>query len=171
MRTLIPFVFIALSTSQATAAQAPTTPAPFQNLVACRQIADAAERLACFDREVAAVETAAAQREIVVVDREKIDNTRRATFGLALPPGTVVDEDGKAPAMDKVEARVKTASQVGYGKWAIELDNGARWIQIDSRKLTSEPRPGHSVTIRRAAMGSYLANIDGQTAIRVRRQQ
>lgn len=166
----IPAAASLLLVSPAVAQQA-AAPAAFQKLLACRQIADATERLACFDREASSVETAARQREIVVVDREQIDNTRRATFGLALPTGTMVDEDGKTPPIEKVEAKIKSASQVGYGKWVIELDNGARWVQIDSRELSRNPKAGQTVEIRRAAMGSYLANIDGQIAIRVRRQQ
>lgn len=170
MRIILFAVLAVLVAPSGASAQAGSTKA-FDQLIACRQITDPAQRLACFDRESAAVETAARDRNIVVVDREAIDNTRRATFGLALPTGTVVDEDGKTPPIERVEAKVRTASQVGYGKWVIELDNGARWIQVDSRELSRNPKAGQPVVIRRAAMGSYLANIDGQIAIRVKRQQ
>lgn len=171
MRIILTLTAAGLVIVSAAGAQAPETPPAFQKLIACRSVADPAARLACFDKESAAVETAANQREIVVVDREQIDNTRRATFGLAMPTGTVVDGDAKAPPIDKVEGKIKSASQVGRGNWAIELDSGARWVQIDSRTMQRDPKPGQPVTIRRAALGSYLANIDGQTAIRVRRQQ
>ena len=164
------FAFAA-PTAAAQAQQPPAErPAALSRVVQCRSIASTEERLACYDREVAAMDAAEASRELVVMDRQQIRRTRRSLFGLSLPNlGIFGDDNEDEEEASRIESTVASASQNGAGKWVIELADGARWVQSDSRNLSIEPRRGHSVRIRRAAMGSYLANVNGQTAIRVRR--
>lgn len=54
-------------------------------LTQCRTLPDTAARLACFDRSVAALEQAEANRTIVIIDQQQVRETRRAVFGIALP--------------------------------------------------------------------------------------
>lgn len=141
-------------------------------LVDCRKLADPAERLACYDREVAAFDAAAARRDVVVVDREQLRKTRRTLFGLSLPNLSVFGDDNTdEEGIQTIDTTIKSLNQTAVGKWVITLADGAVWEQIDSRDLPIRPRPGHAIKIRRAAMGSYLANIKNQTAIRVRRMR
>ena len=111
---------------------------------------------------------AEAASEIRVVDRQQVRSTRRSLFGLTLPDLNIFGGDADDP-MNEINGTIRSVNQLGDGKWAFTLDDGARWVQIDSRDLSSYPRVGHSVRIRRAAMGSFLANINRNTAIRVRR--
>lgn len=153
-------------------AQKPQTvrPPAFNSLVNCRSIAAAAERLACFDRAVAAIDAAEARKELVIVDREQINKTRRSVFGLALPNLGIFGDSGTAGEPEaKVEGKIKRVWTAPDGKWGFEMDDGARWVQLDSRNFAIDPKPGQSIVIRRAAMGSYLANVNKQTAIRVKR--
>ena len=92
-------------------------------------------------------------------------------FGLALPDLGLFGDDNEEEGVSEIQSTVHSATQNALGKWIIRLEDGARWIQIDSRELARDPRPGLPVRIRRAAMGSYLANVDNQIAIRVRRVQ
>jgi len=161
----------------ASAAQAQDTgpreapPAAFQRTIQCRAVADPQERLACYDREVAALETAERASEIRVVDRQQVRRTRRSLFGLVLPDLNIFGGDDDQTAVNEITGKIQTATQDPSGKYTFALEDGARWRQIDSRNLNVTPRPGHTIRIRRGAMGSFLANVNNQVAIRVRRAQ
>lgn len=170
MRTLAACLFL-LAATPAVAQQSaprPATPEAFNRAVQCRTIANPQERLACYDREVAAMAAAEAASEIRVVDRAAIRNTRQSLFGLTLPDLNIFGGDDNDP-MNEINGTIRSVTQLSDGKWAFTLEDGARWVQIDNRNLSSYPRPGHTVRIRRAAMGSFMANIARNTAIRVRR--
>ena len=139
-------------------------------VVECRAIAAPEERLACFDRAVAALDAAQTSGQLVAMDRQQVRRTRRSLFGLGLPDlGIFGDDNEDEEQARQIESTIRSASQNAVGKWIITLADGARWLQTDSRNLNIEPRQGHPVRIRRAARGSYLANVNGQVAIRVRR--
>jgi hypothetical protein len=141
-------------------------------VVDCRKLTDAGERLACYDREVSAMEAAEARKDLVVVDRDQLRKTRRTLFGLTLPNLSVFGDDNQdEEGVQRIDTTIKSVTQGPYGKWILTLEDGARWAQLDSIELPVDPKPGHNIKIRRAAMGSYLANIKDQTAIRVRRVQ
>lgn len=58
---------------------------PLQPILACRQIADDAERLACFDSAAGALSGEEEAGEIVVVRREQIEQAERESFGFSIP--------------------------------------------------------------------------------------
>lgn len=145
-------------------------PQALKKLIECRSIADQTPRLACYDREVAAVDAAEARKDLVVVDREQLRETRRSLFGLTLPNLAVFGADSPdQEEFSRIESRIKSVSQLPDGKWTFVLEDGARWVQNDSRELAVYPKSGHPIAIRKAAIGSYLANVNKQTAIRVTR--
>lgn len=145
-------------------------PVLLKSLADCRQVADSAARLACFDRTAAAIDEAERRKDLVVVDRDQLRKTRRSLFGLVLPNLSVFGDDNKdEDGVARIDSTIKAASQNALGKWIFTLPDGAQWEQTDSRDLPIPARPGHSIAIRRAAMGSYLANVQNQIAIRVRR--
>ena len=147
-------------------------PQALTRVLDCRALQSAQERLACYDREVAALQQAEATRELVVLDRQQVRRTRRTLFGLTLPNlGLLGDDNPNEEGASEIQSTLRSAVQNPFGKWILTLEDGARWIQLDSREFSREPRAGHSIRIRRAAMGSYLANIDNQIAIRVRRER
>jgi hypothetical protein len=134
----------------------------------------AACRLACYDREALAIQEALVKGDLIALDREEVRKTRRSLFGFSLPATRLFSNDGGREEADKetvdnLSAVIKSARQLPRGRWTIELEEGGTWTQIDDRKLAIYPRPGHKIEIRRAALGSYLANVNGQIAIRVRR--
>ena len=145
-------------------------PAVLSRVVQCRAIAAEAERLACYDREVATLDQAQASGELLAMDRGQVRRTRRSLFGLTVPNlGIFGDDNQDEEEASRIETTIRSATQNANGKWIIELADGARWLQIDSMNLNIRPRPGQAIRIRRAAMGSYLANVNNQTAIRMRR--
>jgi hypothetical protein len=152
--------------------KAAAPPAALARVTACRSIAGAAERLACFDREVAAMATAQAKGDLVAMDRQQVRRTKRSLFGLALPDlGVFGDSDSIEGDATTLETTIKRVVQNPDGKYIFTLAEGGRWQQLDSRNFIVDPAPGQTIRIRQAAMGSYLANVNKQNAIRVRRIQ
>ena len=148
-------------------------PQQFEALVRCRAIAADAERLQCFDTAVAALEQAADRRELVVVDRQQVRESRRRLFGLALPSLPIFgggDGTEDEEAVNSIESTVATANQDSLGHWNVRLADGSLWIQTDDRPLSLRPRPGQPVVVVRAALGSFMMRVNNQPGIRVRRQ-
>ena len=61
------------------------TPQSVQQLIACRSITDSAQRLACYDRQAAAVEKGIATKELVVIDKARATQAKRSLFGFSIP--------------------------------------------------------------------------------------
>jgi hypothetical protein len=144
-------------------------PPVFEALVNCRAIADPTERLACYDNKVAAIDEAEKKDELVLADKASMKEARRGLFGFSIPKLKIFGNDGKQDEKFELTAKIDSAYQASYGKWTIILEDGARWVQIDSQAVRKDPARGMEVKIREAAMGSYFANIAGQRAIRMRR--
>lgn len=143
-------------------------PAVFSRVTDCRTIRDDAQRLACFDREVAALAQAQATREVVVVDRDAVQRTRRSLFGLTLPDvGRLFGDDQE----NEINSTVVAARLGNLGMASIQIEGGAVWVQTEGRPMTRPPRAGMPVRIRRGALGSYLLSVDGQRSVRVVRQR
>jgi hypothetical protein len=149
-------------------------PALFEALVRCRAIAEAAARLQCFDAASAALAQAAERRDIVVVDRGQVRESRRRLFGLALPRLPIFGggDDGRddEEEITQLDGTVASASQDGLGHWMVRLQDGSLWVQTDDNALALRPRPGQAVVIHRGALGSYMMRVNRQPGIRVRRQ-
>ena len=168
----------ALLALPAAAADKPKDPPPavVQKLLDCRALTDAAQRLACLDAGVAALAGAVERNDVVVADKEQLKKARRSLFGITLPSfnlfgsGKDDDEDtDELGALKQIEATIKSARPLPGGNWRFVLDDDSRWVQTDSRPLPRDPRAGMPIRIRRAAVGTFFANVDGQVAVRVRR--
>jgi hypothetical protein len=145
-------------------------PEMIERLFDCRKIEDPAARLSCFDREVAAVEVAAATDDLVIADREQMKEARRGFFGLSLPKIKLFGGgDSDEEEITKVETTLLSASQASGGKWLLLMEDGAQWLQTDNTPVLGSPATGVAVTIERAALGSYIARIGKKRPIRVRR--
>lgn len=144
--------------------------APVQKIYDCRAIADDAARLACFDNSVAELVVAEEKREVTFADKDLVKKTRRGLFGFSLPRIGLFG-GGEDEEIKEIEAVVKSASIDRSGKYRIVMEDGAVWMQIDTTRLPREPKPGQTVKIRVATMGSYFANINGQRAIRMKRDR
>jgi len=164
--------FLPAAAAAQQAADAQQRPELFEALLRCRAVAEEAARLRCFDSAAANLQQAAERREVVVVDRTQIRESRRRLFGLPIPGlgslfgGGDNDED----EVSSIESTVASAHQAGYGRWVVRLEDGSTWAQTDDNMLAGRPRPGQPVRVERAALGSYRMRVNNQPAIRVRRQ-
>lgn len=175
-RTHLTLAFLLLAGAPAALPAQRGAPPPraelFEVLVRCRAIAEAAARLQCFDAAVAALDAAAARRELVVVDRAQVREGRRRLFGLALPRIPIFgggEDEAEEDRIETVEGVVASATQNASGQWVVALQDGAVWAQADDYTLASRPRPGQRVVINRAAMGSFMMRINNQSGVRARR--
>ena len=148
---------------------AQSRPPVFEELVNCRSITDPTARLACYDTKVAAIDEAEKKDELILADKASMKEARRGLFGFSIPKLKIFGNDGKEDEKFELVAKIDSAYQASYGKWTIVLEDGARWMQIDTQALRKGPASGMEIKIRAAAMGSYFANIDGQRAIRMKR--
>jgi hypothetical protein len=143
------------------------TPPQLQRLLACKSVADAAQRLACFDRETTATEVAIQRSDLVAMDRAKIRATRRSLFGFSMPSLGIFGRDDK-DAIKQVDGVVAGVAR-GMDGFRVSLQDGSRWAQTDGKAIAVEPRVGHKVVVKRGALGSYLMSVAGQPGVKVQR--
>lgn len=154
-------------------ASPPARPETLTRVLGCRALESAEARLACYDREVAAFEAAESSRQIVVMDRQEVRRTRRTLFGLPLPDLGIFGDANpdEEEGVSEITSTVRSATRNQNGQWVIVLEDGARWVQTDTRGPRRTVNPGMPIRIRRATMGSYMASIGEQSGIRVRRDR
>jgi hypothetical protein len=165
---------LAFCAAQCTAAEGPG----LENVRACAALHADAERLPCFDREVArlgpasstvpastiAPVAAAAPGAASVAPAPRALPTPEQSFGL---PPAKLNERYPAPAgsepLRQLTARVVSVRELPLGNYVIELDNGQTWRQIDTY-FNLRLRPGAEITIKPGAIGSYWLSAAGRGA-------
>ncbi|HEY0596315.1 hypothetical protein, partial [Sphingopyxis sp.] len=102
----------------------PVPPAQIRELYACRDIADSAARLACFDREVGELSAADTAREITFTDRETAKKARRGLFGFSFPKlGGIFGGDEEA--IKEIETTIRAVSTDQSGKYRLVMEDDA----------------------------------------------
>ena len=151
---------------------------PVADVLACRGIGDSAERLACFDRETAALASAAAlppaaagaprpqtrpERAAPVLDAQQ-------SFGLNGSAVAATEEAAGArpPKVSKIEAHVSALALTGNGETVFTLDNSQVWRQTESSGELLATL-GVGVTISRGLLGSYWLQLKSGRGCKVTR--
>ncbi|RPI14783.1 MAG: hypothetical protein EHM60_05885 [Lysobacterales bacterium] len=96
--------------------------------------------------------------------------SQEETFGLT-PEQQQRRKPEKPPEIESVESRVTAVKPLQYDRFRLTLENGQVWSQTEP---TPRQRfyPGDTITIRKAALGSYMATGPKSSGgIRVRREQ
>lgn len=137
-------------------------------LSACRGIADEKARLACYDQASERLAAAVESKDLLVMDRQEIRETRRSLFGFGVPNiplfrGEAGSDDGK------LETTIASARALAMGMWQIRLPDGAIWQTNESKPGLADPRPGQKIVIQRGTLGNYFLRINGQRGVRGRR--
>lgn len=139
-------------------------------VVACRDIADTAARLACFDQHVKALAEAKQRKDIVVMDREGVRAAKRGLFGFSLPKIKLFgDGDGDSDTdIKQIDSVVTTARAGAGGMTTFALKDGTLWQTTEAR-MGFNPRSGDELTITAGSLGSYMAKIKGGRSSKVKR--
>lgn len=148
-----PAAFIVLAAiSTALGASDLATPHP------CAAVIEPSERLACYDRTFPPAEGTRAPAEQAAQDFGFTGQEVRARNpALAL-----------AQAPDRIEATVIAVTGTPGPGRTITLDNGQTWRQTDSSVL-GKVETGDRVTIKDAALSSYLLVTPSRVSLRVKR--
>ena len=160
--SLLMVALLAAGADRVAGQQAPT---------ACRDIGEDAARLACYDTAAARgpdpAPTAAAPSPSPPPSTSP--PTAEQLFGRdAVESEAIVREASGIERTDSMESIITGLTATAHGKHVITLANGQVWTQTDTLKLRLQA--GDRVTIRRAALGSYLLAVaDGTRSIRVNR--
>ena len=145
------------------------TPVQIQRLLACRAMTNAAQRLACFDREAAGVEAAIGTKELVVIDKTRVREARRDLFGFSVPSFGGLFGTDPEDEIKQIDGVVKSVRRNPEGGWTINLVDGSVWTQTDDSVVAIAPKGGTKVVVRRGTLGSFKMSVDGQPGVRVKR--
>jgi len=148
------------------------------NLIECRDIGEAADRLACFDRLVGGLnqreiaEAVSASKDVESAGPPKVVLTAEESFGAEDLPLT--EEEREREKIISLTASVVDIARNGYGKYVVILANGQVWRQLnaDSAKLRvpKSGAEGMSVEIKRRSLGAHALYLAGENrGIRVER--
>lgn len=166
------FLLVALaapSTAQPAAKAGTGTPKQIASLLACRPLSDAAERLACFDREMAGFATAITGNNLVVIDRERVREAKKGLFGFSVPSFGGLFGGGGEDEVNQLDGVVASASRNPEGGWTIRLVDGSAWTQTDDAPLALGPKKGNKIVVRRGTLGSFRLSVNGQPGVKVKR--
>jgi len=170
----VALTILALAVAGPAVARSKDKPAPSPLVTAidrCRQIADSAQRLACYDSAANALVTAAKSGAVAVVDQNEIRKARRSLFGFTLPKIPFFSGDDTADeAQRQLDSTITSVKPLNNGYYRIIIaDNNAVWETSESNISFDAPRPGQKITIVRGALGNYFLRINGQIGVRGRR--
>jgi hypothetical protein len=165
--------FLLVASPLLSAPKAP--PRALSKLLDCRAITESAARLACYDEQVAAIESATAREEVVVMDKEDVRKTRRSLFGFTMPKlpflGGGDDEkngDNDAEQVTQIEDEINGIRGLAYGIWIFTLADGSQW-QTTEPMSYGTPKTGMKIIIKRAALGAYRATLNNWPAVKIKR--
>ena len=142
------------------------TPPVFQAVLDCKTVADPKDRLACFDQTVESLAKASSTRDIVIAERATVKEAERGLFGLSLPRIKLFGDDSD-DQIKEIESTIANFRRDENGALMFTIADGARWRQIDSQPQMV--KAGDKIKIRKAALGSFFANINGRSGFKVTR--
>jgi hypothetical protein len=155
-------------------AQETAAPAVLDQVFACSDINDEAQRLACYDGAVGRLREAQTSGSLVAVDRTQVQEIEREAFGFSLPSLPQIFRNRGESTEGTVAEMQLTVERVvprGDGTATFYMSNGQVWTQLDGMNAR-HVRAGREVTIRRATLGSFMMSVpSGGPALRVRRTQ
>ncbi len=173
MKAALPLATFALVATSLAAADTPPAARPYAALQSCRAITDNIQRLACFDNAAAALDAAAKSEEVVIVDRQEVRKARKGLFGFSLPRiGFLAGRDGNSEDQadeEKLTDTVASARGIANGKWRITLSSGAVWETLEADSRFTDPRPGMTVQLDKAMLGSYFLRVAKGRPVKARR--
>lgn len=143
----------------------------FEDVLQCRSIVDATERLTCYDKRVAAIGDAQARNEVAVLDKESVRQAERQSFGLSAPVVPQIEAPvggGRDEELSEIQSKIVSFQPTARDRWRMQLADGSEWQTLETIAFRV-PAANMAVTVRKAALGTYLLRPAGWPAIRARR--
>lgn len=148
-------------------------------LEACTKLTDDGARLACFDREVAALMArqhaagapAAAANAAAPAAATPPPRALTEEQKMGLPSGRILQLERPAsapPPPSSMTVAIKSISVDGNNHQVFTLENGQIWRQVELDAHFSV-KPGDSITISRGVMDSYFMSLGKHRNTRVSR--
>jgi hypothetical protein len=139
-------------------------------LVACAEVQNPSQRLACFDREVAPLAKAKSPGNTARAPGTSTPAPPAAVAAVPAPKPSLGDEQLKSKAKPREEAKAEADEQavhahiasirkVSTNTFVVSLDNGQAWRHEDV-SLGEYLRNGEAITIRKGTLGSYRMTRD-----------
>ena len=174
MKWALAAIAVAVVATAPAAAKDKNKPAPSPLVTAidrCRQIADPAQRLACYDTAAGALVQAATSGTVAIVDQGEIRQARRSLFGFTLPKIPFFSGDSTSDeAQRQLDSTITSVRALNNGYYRVVIaDNNAVWETTDDYTSFDPPKPGQKIEIVRGALGNYFLRINGQLGVRGRR--
>lgn len=168
-RTAVFFAIATLSASPAAAQNKAQTSKVMDDLAACRAVAADAERLACFDRTAATLVAARTMGDLLVLDRERVVERKRARFGLALTDGAVFGGgiEDKATEVTEVNSTIREVADGPYSRYNIALANNMVWQTTEPMRMA--PKVGAEVKLTEGLLGAFKMKVAGRETVKVKR--
>jgi len=164
-------VTVLLASSGVVAKQPKDAPPPpqFNALLACREIADSTQRLACYDKNAGANGQAVANRDLVGVDREAVAETKRGLFGFSIPNLGIFGDEDESVEVKQIDGEIVSTAFNADGGYIFRLADGSRWSQMDGKPFALPPENGDKVVVKRGALGSFIMSVGKQPGVKVKR--
>jgi hypothetical protein len=156
-------------------AQSSSGSAVLEPFARCRAIPAAEARASCFDSAARGLEAAVAAKDITIVSRQDVRDTRRSLFGFTLPRvGLFSGDDREAPGrgdrrapedFQEIETTITSARTVANGRVELRIAEGeAVWVTTDP--MPFPPKPGRKVRIRKGSLSNYFIAVEGERSVR-----
>ena len=162
-------LIVALLLSTAITQDADGSAGTVDQLVTCRSLKVATERLTCFDRVADRITAARRSGEMIVLDRTRVVERKRSRFGLATGPSEMFGggKDDTATEVRELTAALAVVQPAAYGRYNLQLTNGMVWQTVDT--LEYAPRVGAAITLKATPFGGYRAHIAGEKPVLAKR--
>jgi hypothetical protein len=151
---------------------------PLAGVLGCRDLVDAEARLACFDRETAALVRAPAAPDAAAPTTMPASPAAPAVpmkadqkFGLSGSAIAAKEVAAGTPAAkeSKLQARITALALAGDGRTLFTLDNSQVWRQLAADGTDMLAKLGDAVTISRGMLGSYWLQLKSGRGCKVSR--
>lgn len=134
----------------------------------CREEADNARRLECFDRESARLLDRESSPPLA--EQETQSPEQRFGFRGDVAREALDSERRSEAALERLQTKVMAVRLGPTGYWVVTLDNGQEWSQVPLG-VRVPIKAGESVTILPLALGSFVLVPESGQSTRVRRRR
>jgi len=158
-------------------AQDSSTLDPLSNVKKCVKVQIDSSRLACFDAAVGELSGAVDTGEVLIIDKEIIEQSKKENFGLVNQDKSDIDTvfekknvSAKTENSNLIVNPIMKVEKNARKRAIFYLENGQVWEQTQSGYVYVNKKKQNIAHIKKAALGGFKLRInDKGTLIRVRR--